>query len=230
MLNRKELILFDLDGTMIDTVPDLAMAIDTMQSSLELPGRSEAKVRNWVGNGIERLVKRALTDDLEAEPEPVLFERALPLFMDAYAERPCDKSRFYPGARETLAYLKNAGYKLGCITNKRGRFTETLLKALGVYYYFGLVLSGDSLPQRKPDPMPLLHAARHFNVAAERSLMVGDSLTDVRAARAAGFQIVCVSYGYNQGRDISEAGPDGIINALTDLLDLLPAPVDSVAA
>jgi phosphoglycolate phosphatase len=225
MLEPKELVLFDLDGTLIDTVPDLADAIDSMQSELGLPLRGEAKVRTWVGNGIERLVKRALTDgDDSTEPAPDLYAHALSIFMDHYAARPYGRSKFYPGVTECLEHLQQAGYRLACVTNKRSRFTDLLLRAVGIHDLFELVISGDTLARRKPDPLPLLHASQHFDVGPERALMVGDSLNDVRAARAAGMQVLCVSYGYNCGRDIREDQPDLIVDSLAELIELLPAP------
>lgn len=225
MLEPKELVLFDLDGTLIDTVPDLAAAIDAMQFDLGLPPRGEDKVRTWVGNGIERLVKRALCDgDDSIEPDPALFQQALQRFMDHYAARPCERSAFYPGVTDCLEHLQQAGYRLACITNKRGRFTDLLLRAIGIYEVFGLIISGDTLPQRKPDPLPLLHATNYFQVDPVRALMVGDSRNDVRAARAASMQVLCVSYGYNCGRDIREERPDFVVNSLAELIELLPAP------
>lgn len=225
MFGHKQLILFDLDGTMVDTVPDLATAIDTMQTGLGLPPRGEDKVRLWVGNGMDRLVKRALTDDPDGEPDADLYARGRALFMDAYAERPCDKSRFYPGVQAILDHLKASGYKLGCITNKGSRFTDTLLRMIGIYDDFDLVLSGDSLPRSKPDPLPLIHAGETLGIAREKMLMIGDSVTDIRAARAAGVDVVCVSYGYNHGGDIRDAAPDRVVDSLAELISMLPAAV-----
>lgn len=222
MIRPKELILFDLDGTMVDTVPDLAQAIDVMQAGLGLPLRGEDKVRLWVGNGMDRLVKRALTGSMDDEPDSALYERGREIFMQAYAERPCDKSRFYPGVKDFLGHLKTGKYKLGCVTNKSGRFTDRLLQLLGIYDEFAIVLSGDTLSQRKPDPLPLIHAGEQLGVHPDRMLMIGDSLTDVRAARAAGVDIVCVSYGYNQGCDINDAKPDRVVHSLSELADFLP--------
>lgn len=222
MLKPKELILFDLDGTMVDTVPDLTQAIDTMQAELGLPLRGEDKVRLWVGKGIDRLIKRALTDSGDGEPDPALYERGRAIFMESYAARPYDKSRFYPGVKSFLDHLKTVDYRLGCITNKRSRFTDKLLQLLGIYDDFAIVLSGDTLPQRKPDPLPLIHAGERLGVMPDKMLMIGDSLTDVRAARAAGVDIVCVSYGYNEGRDIREAQPDRVVDSLAELVDFLP--------
>lgn len=219
---HKRLIAFDLDGTLVDTVPDLTRAIDCMQTELGLPGHGEDKVRNWIGDGMERLVKRALTGDLDAEPPRELLMRGWPIFLEAYASRPCDKSRFYPAAAATLKLLRAGGYKLACITNKQSRFTDLLLKTLGVHGDFAMTLSGDTLPRRKPDPLPLMHVGKRLNVAPTQMLMVGDSLTDVRTARAAGVDVVCVSYGYNKGQDIRSAMPDHVIDSLSELINLLP--------
>lgn len=220
-MHRPELILFDLDGTLVDSVPDLAAAIDAMMQTLGLPLRGEAQVREWVGNGMERLVRRALVGRLTGEPEETLFRQAFPLFQELYHHHNGASSRLYPGATETLEQLRIAGYPLGCITNKAHQFTLPLLHALGIESCFRIVLSGDSLPEKKPHPLPLLHAAQQLGAAPENSLMVGDSVNDVRAARAAGFRVFCVSYGYNHGRNIREAQPDAVIDTLQELLSLI---------
>jgi len=218
---RPEMVLIDLDGTLIDSVPDLAFCVDALMAELDLPARGEAKVRQWVGNGIERLVKRSLLDQLDGEPDQELLDKALPIYLELYKENLSKRSRLYPGVKEGLQFLRGAGYKLGCITNKAAAFTEPLLKDLGVYGYFRLVVSGDTLPVKKPDPLPLLHAAQFFKVEPSRALMVGDSISDVKAARAAGFQVVCVSYGYNHGQDIRDAHPDAVIDSMAQLSSLL---------
>ncbi|MDX9740320.1 MAG: phosphoglycolate phosphatase [Gammaproteobacteria bacterium] len=215
------MILIDLDGTLVDSVPDLAHAVDVMMKAIGMPERGEERVREWIGNGAERLVRRALIDRVDGEPDEALFRRAYPVFLDAYQENVSRDSRPYPGVIEGLAALKAAGFMLGCVTNKPACFTEPLLKTLGMYDSFGIVISGDSLPTKKPDPAPLLHAAAFFGVAPERSLMVGDSINDVLAARAAGFAVACVTYGYNHGNDIREADPDAVIDSLAELPALL---------
>ena len=230
MLIKPQMILIDLDGTLIDSVPDLTYCVDEMMAALDLPGRGDAKVRNWVGNGIERLVRRALIDRLDGEPDDTLFARAYPLFLELYAQNTSKRSRLYPGVLDGLNYMRDAGYKLGCVTNKAAEFTEPLLKDLGIYDRFGIVISGDSLPKKKPDPMPLLHAAAHFGVPVEKSLMLGDSVSDVNAARAAGFQIVCVSYGYNHGQDIRTAKPDAVIDSMVELEGLLESAAQQATA
>lgn len=218
---QPQMVLIDLDGTLIDSVPDLAYCVDALMSQLGMPARGEAKVRQWVGNGIERLVKRALLDQLDGEPDQALAARALPIYFELYKENLSKRSRLYPGVLEGLQFLRGAGYKLGCITNKAAAFTEPLLKDLGIYDYFQIVVSGDTLPVKKPDPLPLLHAARFFKVEPGRALMVGDSISDVKAARAAGFQVICVSYGYNHGQDIRDAHPDAVIDSMARLSVLL---------
>ena len=220
-MKQPQMILIDLDGTLVDSVPDLAFCVDATMERLGLPLRGEAAVRNWVGNGVERLVRRALIGQLDGEPDEADFERALPIFLQLYRENCSQRSLLYPGVRDGLDYLKARGYPLGCVTNKAGQFTEPLLRDLGVRDYFGIVVSGDTLPRKKPDPLPLLHAAEHFGVRPAAALMVGDSVSDVKAARAAGFGIVCMSYGYNHGVDIREAGPDAVIDSLFEIGGLL---------
>lgn len=220
-MKRPKMILLDLDGTLIDSVPDLAFCVDAMMERLGRPPHGEAAVRNWVGNGVERLVQRALIGQLEGEPGATDYERAYPIFVELYRQNTSGRSVLYPGVREGLDYLTKEGYPLGCVTNKAAQFTEPLLRDLGVRGAFDIVISGDSLPRKKPDPMPLLHAAEHFGVSPRDALMVGDSVSDVKAARAAGFAIACMTYGYNHGRDIREAGPDAVMESLAEIRGLL---------
>lgn len=219
------MILIDVDGTLVDSVPDLVFCVDEMMQALGMPLRGEAKVRTWVGNGVERLVRRALVDSLNGEPDDELFARAYPLFLELYAENTSKRSRLYPGVLEGLDYLQSAGFKLGCVTNKAEQFTLPLLKDLGIHDRFGIIVSGDTLSEKKPHPMPLLYAARFFDVMPQQSLMLGDSVSDVKAARAAGFHIICMSYGYNHGVDIREAEPDAVIDSMAELPALLERAV-----
>jgi len=221
MLRKPKMILIDVDGTLVDSVPDLAYCVDEMMKQLGMPVHGDVKVREWVGNGVERLVRRALIGRLDGEPDDALFEQAYPIFLELYAENTSKRSHLYPGVREGLDYLKGAGYKLGCVTNKAAEFTEPLLKDLGVYDDFAIVVSGDTLPKKKPDPLPLLHAAEFFGCEPSEAMMLGDSVSDVKAARAAGFQIVCMTYGYNHGIDIRDAEPDAVIDTMTQLRGLL---------
>ncbi|MGB5440836.1 MAG: phosphoglycolate phosphatase [Gammaproteobacteria bacterium] len=220
-MHKPEMILIDVDGTLVDSVPDLAYCVDRMMEQLGRDPWGEQRVRDWVGNGVERLVRRALVGALKGEPDDADFERAYPLFMELYAGNTSKRSFLYPGVREGLDRLKTAGYKLGCVTNKAAQFTGPLLKDLGVFDDFSIVISGDTLAKKKPDPAPLLHAAEYFGSAPAKSMMIGDSVSDVAAARAAGFQIICMSYGYNHGVDIREAGPDAVVDSMLEIPPLL---------
>jgi len=222
---RPKMILIDLDGTLVDSVPDLAFCVDAMMGRMGRAPYGEAAVRNWVGNGVERLVRRSLTGQLNGEPVDADFEQAYPIFLELYRDNTSQRSRLYPGIREGLDWLKGAGYRLGCVTNKAAQFTEPLLRDLGVRDFFEIVISGDSLPRNKPDPMPLLHAAAHFGAEPADALMIGDSVSDVKAARAAGFRIFCMSYGYNHGQDIRDFHPDAVLDSLVEVQGLLEGAI-----
>jgi len=220
-ISKPQMILIDVDGTLVDSVPDLAFCVDEMMKALNLPVHGADKVRNWVGNGVERLVRRSLIGQLDGEPDEALFEKAYPIFLDLYEKNTSARSFLYPGVREGLDYLKASGYALGCVTNKAEQFTIALLKDLGVHDDFKIIICGDTLEKKKPDPMPLLHAAQFFKTPPEQALMIGDSMSDVKAARAAGFHIVCMSYGYNHGLDIRDFNPDAVIDSMAELPQLL---------
>ena len=209
-----KMVMIDLDGTLIHTAPDLAACANRMLADL---GRAPAPVETvmtWIGNGVPRLVKRALTGQMLAEPEEALFEKALAIFQKHYLAHVSDLSRPFPGVVAGLDRLKARGFHLACITNKAEAFTLPLLKNLDLYKYFELVLSGDSLPKQKPDPLPLLHACRHFGITPDHGMLIGDSSNDVEAARAAGMPVLCVPYGYNHGHDIRESHPDAVVESL----------------
>ncbi len=219
-IKTPELVLLDLDGTLVDSIPDLAWSVNQTLLELSLPERDILSIRNWVGNGLEKLLHRSLTDNFDGEAEAVLFEKAMSIFMAVYSDNMCNLSTCYPGVVEGIAQLKEKEITLGCVTNKRGEFVGPILETLGLMNDMSIVIAGDTLAKKKPDPLPLLHAADHFDIDPVLSLMVGDSESDVKAARAAGFQIVCVSYGYNHGRDIQETNPDAVIDSIADLASL----------
>lgn len=218
--DRVKLVLFDLDGTLVDSVGDLAWCGNEMLRQLEMPLQTPESARNWVGNGLERFVKRVLTNDMNAEPDEVLFRTSLELFSELYANHASDHSKAYPGAVESLDYLSKLDLHLACVTNKPEPFTSRLIKAMGMDSYFELVVAGDTTARKKPDPMPLCHAADYFGLDYSACLMVGDSSNDVVAARAAGFAIVCVPYGYNHGNDINDSNPDLVVENLIELTEL----------
>jgi len=224
---RPRYLLFDLDGTIVDSAPDLTLAANATLRELGLPPRSETEVRAWVGNGARNLVRRVLVGGMEGWPDRVLHQKAYERFLAHYQETLCDRTRPYPGVVRALARLQEQGYALACVTNKPARFTRPLLAALGLDVRFGVVVSGDTVATKKPDPLPLYHAVTGLGASEprracrEQTLMIGDSVTDIDAARAAGSVVICVRYGYNHGRDIAEARPDGVVDSMQQLCELL---------
>lgn len=221
LLARPEMVLIDVDGTLVDSVPDLAYCVDAMMKELGMAERGQERVRHWVGNGVERLVKRALVNQLDGEPDAALYERALPVFEALYRENTSKRSCLYAGVREALDFLQTTDVRMGCVTNKASQFTLPLLQDLDVRDYFEVVICGDMVERKKPDPMPLLQAARQLETEPRASMMLGDSMSDVNAARAAGFQIVCMSYGYNHGEDIRDYDPDAVIDSMAEIRDIV---------
>lgn len=209
-------VVIDLDGTLLDTASDLADAAAAMAAELGVPAVDEATLKTYIGNGVSRLVKRVLTGEMDAEPPKELFERALPVFEKYYAQWVSRKSRPFPGVLEGLEAFKRMGLRLACITNKAARFTHPLLRDTGLIDYFELILSGDSLPEKKPSPLPLRHACQVFGIEPAELLLIGDSLNDTQAARAAGCPVFCVPYGYNRGRPVEELDLDGVVSSLAE--------------
>lgn len=220
-LFNPKIIMIDVDGTMVNSVPDLAYCIDQMMQHLGKDKCGEKKIIKWIGNGIPRLVEMALTDNLGYRPDDSLQQKAQGIFLDFYAQNITGKSVLYDGVIEALDYMKNSGYILSCITNKAHRFTSPLLKSLDIFDYFEIILSGDTLPRKKPDPLSILHIANYFKINPKDCLMIGDSIIDIKTARAAGSNVICVSYGYNKDNDIVDANPDLIIESMRDLSEYI---------
>ncbi|MGC9127156.1 MAG: phosphoglycolate phosphatase [Acidithiobacillus sp.] len=212
-------VLLDLDGTLVDTAPDLAAAANHVLRKLGREPAAMPVIRGFIGNGVRELVRRALS--LTRVPTEAELDDAMVDFGAYYAAHLTDHSRVYPGAAETLKRLKDQGRHVVCITNKAGAFTEPLLDTLGLRPHFDLVLSGDSLPRKKPDPLPLTHAAAYFDVSPAAALLVGDSRNDTEAARAAGMPVACVTYGYNGDEPVAALRPDALLDNLLELLDIL---------
>ncbi len=213
--------MIDVDGTMVDSVPDLAYCVD---QTMILMGRDvwgEEKVRHWVGNGVPKLVERSISGTLEGKVNRKDFEKAYDIFLELYAQNTSVRSCLYDGVMEGLSYIKDQGYLLGCVTNKAEQFTLPILKDLGIIDNFKIVISGDTLEKKKPDPLPLIYAANFFGVRPEESIMLGDSISDVTASRAAGYNVICMSYGYNHGNNIYDSRPDLVIDSMEDLKNYL---------
>ena len=212
---RVSAVTIDLDGTLADTIPDLAVAANSMLAELGRPALTVERIRTFVGKGNPKLVERTLADAFGAM-DGEMMARALPVYERCYAQCNGRHSALYPGVSEGLDALRDMGMPLACVTNKSGRFTVPLLEQLGLARYFEQVIAGDTLALKKPDPAQLIHACRGFGIAPRDMLVIGDSVNDAEAARAAGCPVFCVTYGYNEGRDVRELEVDAIVGSLVE--------------
>jgi len=216
-------VLFDLDGTLLDTAADITLALN--RTMLEYGARELVldDVRHMIGRGSPMLIERALAAQgrtLDAGVQAAMVERFFHYYGEL-EESNEDRARPYDGAVETLREVHEAGLRTAVVTNKQHRFAVALFKRLGLAGWVDLVVGGDSCARRKPDPQPLLFACESLQVPPTAVLMVGDSVNDVQAARGAGIPIVCVSYGYNEGRDPRTLDCDSLLDSLTELPPLL---------
>ncbi len=210
-------VLLDLDGTLLDTVLDLHAAANAMLRDLDRPEVSVESIRSYVGRGIGNLVKRVLAGSMaaadDAAPPPAA---ALASFKEHYTTENGRQAALFPGVREGLEAFKALALPLGVITKKAAAFTLPLLQRTGLFPFFEVIVSGDVLPRPKPDPMPLLWASGRLAVSPIDVLMIGDSVHDFHAGRAAGCHVFLVPYGYNEGRDVRELACDGIVSTLAE--------------
>lgn len=213
-------VMIDLDGTLIHTAPEIARAANAMLAGLSMPTLNTKLIENYIGEGAMVLIKRCLTGNLDGEPEADLLANAQRLFFNYYAQIVAE-SKPYPHVKEALQAIKQTGVQMACITNKPDAFTMPLLEKSGLLPYFDLVVAGDKLQNKKPEPDQIFYACEKFNVLVNESLLIGDSKTDVTAARNAGCLIFAVPYGYNQGYSIGIGTVDALINHLHDALDLI---------
>lgn len=219
MWDKIKAIAFDLDGTLIDSVPDLTVATQEALTELGLKSCSEAQVRTWVGNGAEMLMRRAMSHALGTDVEQTALDTAMPIFMHHYQENLEKHSALYSDVHQVLQTLFDAGFKLAVVTNKPYRFTMPLLNAFGINDFFSLVLGGDTLAKMKPDPLPLQHLLHEWQLEKTELLMVGDSKNDILAAKAAGIASIGLTYGYNYGEDIGLSGPDAVCEQFSEILN-----------
>jgi len=207
-------VMIDLDGTLLDTIADIAAAAERMLAALDLPACTPQQIRSFVGKGIPNLVERCLAASVGGARAVALQAEALTRFQDFYDEESGRRAAVYPGVIEGLEQLRAMRVRLACVTNKAQRFTVPLLEKKGLARYFELVVSGDTVARKKPDPMQLLHICTAFALAPQAALLIGDSVNDALAARAAGCPVICVSYGYNEGGEVRDLDCDAIVDSL----------------
>lgn len=210
-------VLLDLDGTLLDTVGDIATAANMMRASLGFAPLDPAVIKSFVGKGIANLVARTLKDTV-GEVGPTALKVAVANFERQYDKCFGDTSIAFPGVVDGLNALREKGFRLGCVTNKAEKFTLPLLEKSGLGSYFEITLSGDSLPEKKPHPLPLQHAAMFFECNPAELLMIGDSVNDAQAARAAGCPVFIVPYGYNEGMELRGLDCDAFIDDIPSAL------------
>jgi len=208
--------IIDLDGTMLDTVPDFHVAINRMRAEFDLAAITQEQIALMVGKGSENLVRAVLALDYDAAGVAERFDAAMEAYQRHYLAINGQNSTLYPDVVAGLAALKAQGLRLACVTNKPIAFAEPLLKLNDLYRYFDVVYGGDSLPRKKPDPLPLLTVCRDFDLPAAQVVAIGDSSNDAQAARAAGCPVLTVPYGYNHGESIHAIDSDGIVDTLLD--------------
>jgi len=222
-LKNKKLIIFDLDGTLINSAPDLALGVNYTLDTLGREIFSQEEIKGWVGNGAYTLIRRALSASVEIDKniDEALLQKALYIFLSFYSKNLCVDTIAYPLVPDTLNTLKYRGFRLALVTNKPVGFVAPILNGLELSSYFELYLGGDSLSQRKPHPMPLLYVCDKLEVDVSNAVMVGDSKNDILSAKACGMQSIGVTYGYNYDEPISSYEPDVILDSFVEILDIL---------
>ncbi len=213
-------VLIDLDGTLVHTAPEIARAANGMLAKMHLPTLTVEQITTYIGDGASTLIKRCLTGELDGEPASDSFAMAHALFFEYYAQIVAE-SQPYPDVYANLKAFKDAGMKLACVTNKPHSFTLSLLQHSDLLQYFDLVVSGDTLLRKKPAPDQIFYVCEQFGVSVQEVALIGDSKTDIRAARSAGCKMFAVPYGYNQGQRIEPDEVDALIDTIGDALGLL---------
>lgn len=214
-------VILDLDGTMIDSVPDLEVALNGMLKDMGLPAVDENSVRMFVGKGTPHLVKSTISVFLDEQDATKRQDEALTLFYRHYREVNGMYSHMYPGAREGIERMAERKLKIACVTNKPSVFTEPLLARNGIYAFFDVIYCADTFPKKKPDPFPMNMACRKFGLRPDQVVAIGDSVNDAKAARAAGCSLFMVSYGYNYGIPVEEMQPDAVVSSLLQATELI---------
>lgn len=227
MTCRFDLVLFDLDGTLIETAPEIADAVNDTLAAFDLPAVTQQQVNDWIGHGTRELLIQALAwcqgTSGNAVRHSAAFPRIEAAFQGHYLKRCGTRSHLYPQVRETLQALRAEGVKLALVTNKEDRYTRTVLDAHALTPMFDCIISGDTLPVKKPDPAAIHLCLKDYGVEPHRALFVGDSSIDVATARHGGIAVWALPYGYNMGQSIGDCGPDRVIVDVSALLAFEPA-------
>lgn len=217
----KELIIFDFDGTLINSIPDLTLAINKMLSHYNLLPLTVKQVTPFIGNGAKPLVKRALKYSMQNQDiSKELLDEAFDIYFSAYKEVTCAETYMYPGVLETLNYLDKEGYRMVICTNKPFGFIEPILDKLSIKKFFKCWIGEDSLAKKKPNAAPLFYLANEMNIVIENCIMVGDSKNDILAAQNSGMESIGVSYGYNYNENISDYNPTIVVDSFSSLQKL----------
>jgi len=214
---RYRAYLFDLDGTLVDSVPDIDQALNHALATADLPPVAESLTRHWIGHGSRTLIQQALQHH-QQPADTTAIDQLIGPFLSHYKANIAVHSKIYPQVRETLSTLQQAGNKLAVVTNKLTELSEPLLKDIGLYDFFDLIVCGDTTAQPKPAADPIVLCLEHFDLTPPQVLMVGDSETDVLAAKAANVDVACVRDGYNHGVDVTTLDPDFVITSFAELL------------
>lgn len=217
-LQNRNLILFDLDGTLVDSAADLYRAMNLSLEKLALPLVTEVQIRAWVGKGAAKLCEMVL-EHLFGQVNAQQQEQLLNTFVEVYAQELCVNTQVYEGVLSFLDYCQTHDITMACVTNKPEHLAQGILDILQLSPYFNMVIGGDSLAERKPHPLPLLHCVQQQNTTVPQTLMIGDSSNDVEAARRAGIDCIVVSYGYNHGESIYDCQPQQVVDNLEELIE-----------
>jgi phosphoglycolate phosphatase len=214
---HKELLIFDLDGTLINSIPDLTLAINKTLSHYKLSALTIEEVTPFIGNGAKTLVFRALKKATGKEVSKEFLNEALTYFIPAYQSNVCEETYLYPHVLETLKYLHNKGYKLVICTNKPFDFVEPILEKLAIKKFFLQWIGEASLPEKKPQGAPLLYLAKQTNTPTDKCIMIGDSKNDILAAQNAGMESIGLTYGYNYNENIADHYPTIVSESFSNL-------------